>query len=67
MVSLAKVGAAAAAPAKLAPYELLSVVDQKRLKCQKLKTTYAPDFIVMYEEILSKYPVKVRRPAVTLH
>ena len=32
------------APKPLAPYELLSIVDQKRLKCLKLATTYAYDY-----------------------
>uniref|UniRef100_A0A7S4BXK4 Acetyl-CoA carboxylase n=1 Tax=Chrysotila carterae TaxID=13221 RepID=A0A7S4BXK4_CHRCT len=33
----------------IAPYTLLSVVDQKRLRCKKLRTTYAYDFVTMYE------------------
>lgn len=36
----------------LEPYALLSVVDQKRLKCQKLATTYAYDFIDIFDHVL---------------
>ena len=37
----------------LAPYELLSIVDQKRLKCLKLATTYAYDFTHLFELAVS--------------
>jgi hypothetical protein len=33
----------------LEPYRLLSIVDQKRLKCQKLATTYAYDYVHSFE------------------
>ena len=33
----------------LEPYPLLTVVDQKRLKCNKLASTYAYDFLHMFE------------------
>jgi len=36
-------------PVALEPYALLSVVDQKRLRCQKLLTTYCYDFIHLFE------------------
>lgn len=36
-------------PVALEPYPLLSVVDQKRLRCQKLSTTYCYDFIHLFE------------------
>jgi len=50
-IGLSKAGGT---PVKLAPYALLSVVDQKRLKCQKLRTTFAPDFVVMYENAVQQ-------------
>ena len=34
---------------QLEPYELLSIVDQKRLKCLKLATTYCYDFPQLFE------------------
>jgi len=33
----------------VAPYKLLSIVDQKRLKCLKLATTYAYDYLALFE------------------
>mmetsp|Transcript_29227 Transcript_29227/g.75274 ORF Transcript_29227/g.75274 Transcript_29227/m.75274 type:complete len:927 (-) Transcript_29227:436-3216(-) len=33
----------------VAPYKLLSIVDQKRLKCLKLATTYAYDYLHLFE------------------
>ena len=36
-------------PVGLEPYQLLTIVDQKRLKCQKLATTYAYDYISTFE------------------
>ena len=36
-------------PIGLEPYQLLTIVDQKRLKCQKLATTYAYDYISTFE------------------
>ena len=34
---------------ELTPYPLLTVVDQRRLKCNKLSSTYAYDFLHMFE------------------
>ena len=40
-------------PVALEAYPLLSVMDQKRLKCQKLLTTYCYDFIHLFEIALA--------------
>jgi len=44
----------AAEPKPLAPYELLSIVDQKRLKCLKLATTFCYDFEVLFEAAVAQ-------------
>mmetsp|Transcript_32468 Transcript_32468/g.74377 ORF Transcript_32468/g.74377 Transcript_32468/m.74377 type:complete len:2019 (-) Transcript_32468:454-6510(-) len=43
-VELRPVSAGSEQPIGLEPYQLLTIVDQKRLKCQKLATTYAYDY-----------------------
>jgi len=46
-------GASSEPPVALEPYPLLSVIDQKRLKCQKLSTTYCYDYIHLFDIALA--------------
>ena len=47
----------------VAPYKLLSIVDQKRLKCLKLATTYAYDFLHLFELAVSAVGIRRRAHA----